>query len=268
MPQQTATRSTGTIASANYQPRRLPQQRDGTRGPVRSHEEREEEVRLARKVLKAAGVQQPEVHARRLVDLREMGDDADYAPASVAWQGSAAGAREQLTLLRERLHEIRTLRAELAQRTSIQTPRVGDADTLWAREVRRDQPEQFRTLDRHAAEARKNLAEARRNGADKHTVAGLQTAVDVTAHQVRRAELASRRGERWEIFQQVQKLAPQMLADLRKREETLIAVHEESLSEALQSSHDPMLGAAPERDARPAPQPEAEPAYAGPQMRM
>jgi hypothetical protein len=200
MQQQTATCSTGTIASANYQPlRRLPQQRDGTRGPVRSHEEREEEVRLARKVLKAAGVQQPEVHARRLVDLREM-DDADYAPASVAWQGSAAGAREQLMLLRERLHEIRTLRAELAQRTSIQAPKVGDADTLWARQVRRDQPEQFRTIDRHAAEARKNLAEARRNGADKQTIAGLQTAVDVTAHQVRRAELASRRGERWEIF--------------------------------------------------------------------
>lgn len=264
MPQQTATRSTGTIASAGYHlPRRLPQQRNGTRGAVRSHEEREEEVRLGRKVLRDAGVQQPEIHARRLVDLREM-DEADYAPASVAWQGSAAGAREQLALLRERLSEIRTLRAELAQRTSIQIPRVGDADTLWARQVRRDQPEQFRILDRHAAEARKNLAEAKRDGASEQTIAGLQTAVDVTAHQVRRAELASRRGERWEIFQQVQKLAPQMLADLQRREQTLLAEHEASLSAAITASHDPMHAPAPERYARPEP----EPAHTAPQMTM
>lgn len=166
MPQQTAARPNGTIASAGHQlPRRLPQQRDGTRGPLGSHEEREEEVRLARKVLRAAGVQQPEVHARRLLDLREM-DEADYAPASVAWQGSAAGAREQLELLRDRLQEIRTLRADLARRTSIDMPRVIDADTLWARQVRRDQPEQFGIFDRHAAEAQKNLAEARRGRAD------------------------------------------------------------------------------------------------------
>ncbi|NOG74192.1 hypothetical protein [Roseicella sp. DB1501] len=178
-------RPNGSVQPAGHLPRRLPEQRDGTRGPARSHEDREEEVRLARKVLKAAGVQQPEVHARRLVDLREM-DDADYAPASVAWQGSAAGAREQLALLRERLHEIRTLRAELAQRTSIQIPRVGDADTLWAREVRRDQPEQFRILDRHAAQ----------------------------------------RGEKWRIFQEVQKLAPQMLSDLQRREQTLLNASE------------------------------------------
>lgn len=98
MPQQTAARPNGAIASANFPlPRRLPQQRDGSRGPLRSNEEWEEEVRLARN-LRVAGVQQPEVHARRLVDLREM-DDADYAPASVARQGSAAGAREQLELL-------------------------------------------------------------------------------------------------------------------------------------------------------------------------
>lgn len=175
-----------------------------------------------------------------------------------------AGAREQLALLRERLHEIRTLRAELGRRTSIQTPRVGDANTLWARQVRRDQPEQFRTLDRHAAEARKNLAEARRNGADERTITGLQTAVDITAYQVRRAEVAAQRGERWETFQKVQKLAPQMLADLQRREQTLLAEHEASLSAAITASHDPMV----EQYARPVPQPEAEPAYAGPQMRM
>lgn len=201
MPQQTATRSTGTMASAGHQPRRLPQQGNGTRGPVRSHEAREEEVRLARKVLRDAGVQRPEVHARRLVDLRELNEDPDYEPAGQDWQGSAAGAREQLALLRERLHEIRTLRADLARRTSIEMPRVVDADTLWASRVRREQPEQFRTLDRHAADARKNLADAKRNGADRQTIIGLQTAVDVTAHQVRRAELASRRGGKWEIFQ-------------------------------------------------------------------
>lgn len=77
-------RPNGSVQPAGPLPRRLPQQRDGSRGPLRSNEEREEEVRLARKVLRAAGVQQPEVHARRLIDLRELNEDADYAPASAA----------------------------------------------------------------------------------------------------------------------------------------------------------------------------------------
>lgn len=51
-------RPNGSVQPAGHLPRRLPEQRDGTRGPARSHEDREEEVRLARKVLKAAGVQQ------------------------------------------------------------------------------------------------------------------------------------------------------------------------------------------------------------------
>ena len=263
MPQQTATRSTGTIASAtNQPPRRLPEQRDGSRGPVRSNDEREEEVRLARKVFQAAGVQQPELHARRLVDLRELNEEADYAPASAAWQGSASGAREQLALLRERLHEIRTVRADLARRTPIEMPRLGDLNTQWARQVRRSQPEQFHVLDRDATEARKNLAEARRNGADEQTISGLRTAVDITAYQVRRAEMASQRGARWETFQQVQKLAPQMLADLGRREQTLLAEHEAALSAAITASHDPMHSPAPERYAKP------EPAHAAPQMTM
>lgn len=143
-------------------------------------------------------------------------------------------------------------------------PRVIDANTLCARQVRRDQPEQFGILDRHAAEAQKNLAEAKRNGADEQTIAGLQTAVDVTTHQARRAELASRPGERWEISRQTQELAPKMLADFGRFERTLLAEHEASLSAAITASHDPMQ----ERYARPAPQPEAEPAYAGPQMRI
>lgn len=101
-------------------------------------------------------------------------------------------------------------------------------------------------------------------GADEQTIAGLQTAVDVTTHQVRRAELASRRGERWEIFKQTQELAPKMLADLGRREQTLLAEHEASLSAAITASHDPMHAPAQERYARPEP----EPAHATPQMSM
>lgn len=86
----------------------------------------------------------------------------------------------------------------------------------------------------------------------------------MTTHQVRRAELASRRGERWEIFKQTQELAPKMLADLGRREQTLLAEHEASLSAAITASHDPMHAPAQERYARPEP----EPAHATPQMSM
>lgn len=57
-----------------------------------------------------------------------------------------------------------------------------------------------------------------------------------------------------------------MLADLERREQTLLAEHEASLSAAITASHDPMLAAAEEMNARSAPEP--GPASAGPQMRM
>ena len=107
------------------------------------------------------------------------------------------------------------------------------------------------TLDRDVAEARKNLAAAKVSGADKQTLVGLQTAVDVTEYQVRRAELAARSGEAWEKFRQVQALAQPMLTELRRLEESVLAEHEASLTTALEGSNtrpDRVYRAAPEPD--------------------
>lgn len=248
---QTATHSTGTVTSAGHQqPRRAPQRLDGSRGSGRSTAELEEEIGLGRKVLRNAGVQQAEVHARRLVELRELGE-ADYAPASVVWQGSVAAAREQFDLLRERQIRIRELRATLAQRSTVEVPRVGNFDALWARQARRQDPDRFAPLDRDVAEAKRNLAAAREAGADKRTLVGLQTAVDVTEHQVRRAELATRRGETWEKFRQVQALAQPMLTELKRLEDSVLAEHEASLTTALEGSN-----TRPERVHQAAPEPD------------
>lgn len=251
MPSRSGAFSTSTMPLAGHQqPRRAPQRLDGSRGSGRSTSEIEEEIGLGRKVLRNAGVQQAEVHARRLVELRELGE-ADYAPASVVWQGSVAAAREQFDLLRERQIQIQELRAELARRSTIERPRVASFDSLWARQARRQDPDRFAPLDRDVAEARRNLAAAKEAGADKRTLIGLKTAVDVTEHQVRRAELASRRGETWEHFRQVQSLAQPMLTELKRLEDSVLAEHEASLTTALEGSNtrpEMVHQAAPEPD--------------------
>ena len=56
--------------------------------------------------------------------------------------------------------------------------------------MRRDHPERFEQLDRDVRAARQNLAAAVRRGDDAAALSGFRTAVDVTAHQVQRAELA------------------------------------------------------------------------------
>ncbi|MDN3563079.1 hypothetical protein QWZ14_01645, partial [Paeniroseomonas aquatica] len=160
-------------------------------------------------------------------------------------------AREQFELLRERQTQIRELRADLARRSTIERPRIANFDVLWARQARRPDPDKFVTLDRDVAEARKNLSAAKVSGVDKQTLVGLQTAVDVTEYQVRRAELAARSGEAWEKFRQVQALAQPMLTELKRLEDSVLAEHEASLTTALEGSNtrpDRVYRAAPEPD--------------------
>lgn len=130
-------------------------------------------------------------------------------------------------------------------------PRAGNLDARWATAVRRDHPERFERLDRDVRTARENLANAIRRG-DTAALSGLRTAVDVTEHQVRRAELALQKGERWELFRAAHEAAPKLLEELEKQEAELLPTEAASLRAAINASDT----RAPAWEIGPAPTPE------------
>ncbi|SDE30352.1 hypothetical protein SAMN04487779_102718 [Belnapia rosea] len=215
-------------------------------------------MRAVRRTLQAAGVRDAEIHARRLAEYREMEEAAAYMPATPAYLGSVAEAQNQLQLLRERLSEIQHRLGKRSARGLMDKPRSGNLDARWAALVRRSHPERFEQLDRDVLDARRNLAEAVRLG-NTAALSGLRTAVDVTEYQARRAELAFRKGEKWDIFKMAHEAAPKLLAELERYEADLLPAEAASLQAAINASNTqaPVRDMAPTRD----PEPATTPAY-------
>lgn len=251
--------TTAAPSPVHQQPRRRPaRDNDPLTAATRSQAEREADVRAVRRTLQTAGVRDAEIHARRLVEYRELEWAAEYMPATPAHQESVAEAQDQLRLLRDRLSEVQRRLGERSARGMMDKPRAGNLDMRWAAAVRRDHPERFERLDRDVRTARENLAAAVRRG-DTAALSGLRTAVDVTEHQVRRTELALRKGQRWDVFRAAHEAAPQLLAELEKREAELLPAEAVSLRAAINASDT----RAPALDMGPAPIPEpaAAPSY-------
>lgn len=196
-----------------------------------------------------------EIHAARLVEYRDLEWAPEYSPASPRHQGSVPGAQDQMRLLRERLVEVQHRLGERSARGLMDSPRAGNLDARWASAVRRDHPERFEQLDRDVRVARQNLAAAVHRGDDAAALSGFRTAVDVTAHQVRRAKLALRSGQRWELFKSAHEAAPRLLAELEEREKAILPAEAASLEHAIKASdlHAPIREIAPEPQMEDAP---------------
>lgn len=241
-----------------HQPRRrLAREEDPPSAVSRPQDEREADVRAIRRMLQTAGVRNAEIHAARLVEYRDLEWAPEYSPASPHHQGSASEARNQMGLLRERLAEVQHRLGERSVRGLMDGPRAGNLDARWAVAVRRAHPERFEQLDRDVRAARQNLAAAVQRGDDAATLSGFRTAVDITTHQVRRAELALRSGQRWELFKAAHEAAPRLLAELEEREKAILPAEAASLEGAIKASD----LSAPIREMAPEPQMEDAPAF-------
>lgn len=247
------------VARLPQQPWRRPDREDEPPSSAsRTPADREAEVRAVRRTLQAAGVHNAEIHAARLVEYREIEWAPEYTAASPHHQGSVAGAKDQLQLLRERLAEVQARLGARSTRSRMETPRAGNLDARWEFRMRREHPERFAQLDRDVQVARQNLSDAIQRG-DKAALSGLRTAVDVTQHQVQRTAFAFRKGEAWTLFKAAHEAAPRLLAELEEREAALLPAEATSLRSAIGASS--LLIPEPIREPEPNSEPTAAPSY-------